>query len=252
VRLVCAYCHDTLSTDAARYCAACLTPQHPECAAEHGRCVSLGCGESRTVGAVRRGWSGWTVLAAVGFTAALLVPLGWWSEGGRSQQPNLLVAPPAPSATVVPPPAPQVHSVYDYQPLDLSEREATPGAEEEESRWDPVAAARASAVEHMRAEWELAEGAFARGEAAWALNLLSELLLSYSTVLDDDLELQLEARLALVHAVYGRWQRSQALGVRAEALQPLAEILELLADEPDNHYYGAAQLMHAHVALYTR
>lgn len=247
---MCAYCHDALSPATARYCAACLTPQHPECAAEHGRCVSLGCGETRTVGAVGRGWSGWTVLAAVGLTTALLLPLGWLSETGRVPTPHLSAAPPPRGPT----PLTQVSSVYDYEP-DASDPlgfEPASEAKANPTPLDSVAAARAFAHEHVRGGMELAEGAFARGEAASALNLLSNLHLPCGEIFDDELEMQLEARIELIQAVYGRWQRSQALGVRSEALKPLAEILELLADQPENHYYGAAKLMHAHVALHTR
>jgi len=49
VAVGCAYCKDALPREEAVYCAACLTPQHKDCFAEHGRCAAAGCGETRYV-----------------------------------------------------------------------------------------------------------------------------------------------------------------------------------------------------------
>jgi hypothetical protein len=42
-RLRCPYCHGRLGAPEAVCCRRCGTPVHADCAAEHGRCVVLGC-----------------------------------------------------------------------------------------------------------------------------------------------------------------------------------------------------------------
>jgi hypothetical protein len=41
--LICPYCHDELLSASALACESCATPVHRDCAAIHGRCVTLGC-----------------------------------------------------------------------------------------------------------------------------------------------------------------------------------------------------------------
>jgi hypothetical protein len=47
--LICPYCHDELDSASALACDSCATPVHGECAAIHGRCVTLGCRGARFV-----------------------------------------------------------------------------------------------------------------------------------------------------------------------------------------------------------
>lgn len=49
VSVRCAYCHDDLTVDERRFCAACLAPHHAECWIEHGLCSAPGCGELRVL-----------------------------------------------------------------------------------------------------------------------------------------------------------------------------------------------------------
>jgi hypothetical protein len=49
VSVSCSFCRGGLLRPEAVYCASCLSPHHPDCFEDHGRCSVMGCGETRIV-----------------------------------------------------------------------------------------------------------------------------------------------------------------------------------------------------------
>ncbi|MEZ6184485.1 MAG: hypothetical protein R3F62_05670 [Planctomycetota bacterium] len=49
VALACVYCRSDDAREALVFCGSCLSPHHPDCFADHGRCAVHGCGGKQTV-----------------------------------------------------------------------------------------------------------------------------------------------------------------------------------------------------------